>query len=85
MRIQKVNPSPDQLSVPEYTAMCFIQRFRAQHQKSPTVREVQGAIGLSLGATHELISRLVEYGYLARAAYRSGRRMRRNLRVLKSV
>ncbi len=85
MRTRKVNPTPEQLSVSEYEAMRFIEHFKATRRQSPTVREVQNAIGLSLGATHELLSRLVEYGYIRRVAWRSGRRMKRNLRVLKSV
>lgn len=85
MRSKKVNPTPEQLSASEYAAMQFIERFRANRHKSPTVREVQTAIGLSVSATHELLSRLVDYGYLTRRAWRDGRRMKRNLRVLKSV
>lgn len=85
MRSKKVNPTPEQLSASEYAAMQFIERFRADRRKSPTVREIQQAIGLSVGATHELLSRLVAYGYIRRMAWQDGRRKKRNLRVLKSV
>jgi hypothetical protein len=61
--------------------MIYIEDHLAARRRVPLVREIQAAVGLSLGATHDLLSRLIEYDYLARG--RAGQK--RNLRVVKSV
>jgi predicted transcriptional regulator of viral defense system len=81
MRTRKDNPTPNELSDVEYKAMIFIEDYHAARRRVPLVREVQAAVGLSLSATHDLLSRLVEYGYLHRGP--TGRK--RNLRVVRSV
>ena len=82
MRQKKVNPTPDQLSLPEMKTMIYIERYTEIRRQPPSIREIADMIGLSVGATHDLINRLIEYGYLAR---KSNHRMRRNLVVKQSV
>jgi DNA-binding MarR family transcriptional regulator len=80
MRKKKLNPTPDQLSMPEQVAMYFIQRYVAELNQPPSVREIAEAIHLSVSATHDLIKRLIEYGYLA-PRYTTHRRRVRNIMV----
>ena len=81
MRVKKSNPTPEQLSEREYAAMLFIQGYRSW--RMPSIREISTAIGLSVSATHDLVKRLIEYGYL-RLSYSQGRHAR-NIRVKRSV
>ena len=76
MRQKKVNPTPDQLSLPEMKTMIYIERYTEMRRQPPSIREIADMIDLSVGATHDLINRLIDYGYLAR---KSNHRMRRNL------
>jgi len=78
MRIKKTNPTLEQLSQREQTALQFIQKYRETRRKAPSLREIAGHIKLSLGGTHELVNRLVEYGYLQKITRRQSHR---NLRV----
>jgi DNA-binding IclR family transcriptional regulator len=84
MRTKRINPEPEQLTERERAAMTFIQAYITDHRfhQAPTTEEIQAAIGLSLGGTHGLLQRLIEWGYL-------GKRYRfaspRNLRVLRQI
>ncbi|MBI5668030.1 MAG: helix-turn-helix domain-containing protein [Chloroflexi bacterium] len=82
MRVKKINPLPDQLSENEMMAMQFKEGYVTTKRRSPTTREISAAIHLSVSATHDLIQRLIEYGYLAR---KSRRQRHRNYRVLRST
>jgi DNA-binding MarR family transcriptional regulator len=82
MRTKKHNRTPDQLSLPEFKAMQFIEVYIAARRQPPTVRDISDVINLSVGATHDLVNRLIEYGYLTR---KTKRRSRRNLVVRRSV
>lgn len=85
MRIKKTNPTPDQLSPREYAAMLFIQHYMTTRRQAPTIREIAGEIGLCVSATHDLVKRLEEYGYIVRWRYHDGSRMARGIRVKRPV
>jgi DNA-binding MarR family transcriptional regulator len=82
MRTKKHNPTPEQLILPELKAMQFIEVYSAARRQPSTVRDIADVINLSVGATHDLVNRLIEYGYLAR---KTKRRSRRNITVKRSV
>lgn len=82
MRTKKHNPTPEQLSLPELKAMQFIEVYISARRQPPTIRDIADVINLSVGATYDLINRLIEYGYLAR---RVRHRSRRNIVVKRSV
>jgi DNA-binding MarR family transcriptional regulator len=82
MRIKKINPTPEQLSEQERAAMLFIQAITSQRRHAPTMREIAAEIDLSLGATADLVKRLIEYGYLQR---RTRYQSRRNLKVIRAI
>ncbi len=84
MRTKRINPQSEQLTSRERAAMRFIQAYMttSRFHQAPHYQEIQAAIGLSLGATHGLVQRLIEWGYLTRQSkYRSSR----NLRVARAV
>jgi DNA-binding MarR family transcriptional regulator len=83
LRIKKIHPTPEQLSEPEHAAMIFIEDYRAQKRKAPSTREISAVIGLSVSATHDLVRRLIDYGYLA--PYPGRKRRARNIRLIRSV
>lgn len=82
MRIKKINPTPEQLSDYERAARLFIQVIISQHRPAPTMREIAAEIDLSLGATADLVKRLIEYGYLTR---RTRYQSPRNLKVIRAI
>jgi predicted transcriptional regulator len=82
MRIKKINPTPEQLSDQERAAMLFIQAVLSQRRPAPTMREIATEIDLSLGASADLVKRLIEYGYLSR---RARFQTPRNLKVIRAI
>jgi predicted transcriptional regulator len=82
MRNKKINPTPEQLSDQERAAMLFIQAVLSQHRPAPTMREIAAEIDLSLGASADLVKRLIEYGYLSR---RTRYQSPRNLKVMRAI
>ncbi len=85
MRVKKTNPTPEQLSSREHAAMIFIENYLLFVKRAPTYRRISLEIDLSLSATHDLVKRLIEYGYLQERVSGWGRRLKYNLRVLRSV
>ncbi|MBZ0300575.1 MAG: MarR family winged helix-turn-helix transcriptional regulator [Anaerolineae bacterium] len=81
MRLRKIDPTPDQLSVREYQAMIYIEEDYTAHHDVPTVRDLMAALDMSLGGAKGLLDRLVDYGYLRRGC----KNCRRNFRIVKSV
>lgn len=80
MRRKKINPPLDQLSPREQATLHYLQGYRSRY-KAPSVREIAAAIGLSISATHDLIKRLEEYGYIERRRKPNGRHKPRNIVV----
>lgn len=82
MRIKRIRPTPEQLTDREREAVIYIERYLAASRwKSPSIREIADHLGLSVGGTHELICRLVKWGYLS---WRSSN-PRRGLHVKRSL
>jgi DNA-binding MarR family transcriptional regulator len=84
MRIKKINPTIEELSEREYTAMIYIEHSITHRRRTPTIREIAEAIGLSTSATHDLVSRLIEWNYLKKRSTKP-RRRKRDLAVTRSV
>lgn len=83
MPYKKINPSPKDLSDNEKAVQRLVEQYIYDHRKSPTVREISTELGLSVSGTHKVIRRLEKYGYLKKRAWSDGRRMKRNLKVLR--
>jgi DNA-binding MarR family transcriptional regulator len=85
MRRKKINPTLDQLSPRERATLDYLQGYRKGRYRVPTIREISAHIDLSVSATHDLVKRLEEYGYVERRNWPSGGRKRRNIRLLPRV
>jgi repressor LexA len=67
------------LTAAQGRALAAVERFLARHRYPPTAQEVGDALGIAAASAHELISQLVQKGYLAREPGKA-----RGLRVLQS-
>jgi DNA-binding MarR family transcriptional regulator len=84
MRIKKINPTIEELSKREYNAMIYIEHSITHRRRTPTIREIAEAIGLSTSATYDLVNRLLEWEYLKKRSNKP-RRRKRDIMVKRSV
>jgi DNA-binding MarR family transcriptional regulator len=84
MKVKRINPTVEELSKREYNAMIYIEHSITQRRRTPSIREIAEAIGLSTSATYDLVNRLLEWEYLKRRSNKP-RRRKRDLMVKRSV
>ncbi len=82
MTTQHTIPIPEQLTEHERAAIYFVQAYSRVYGLSPNFQEIHAELGLSMAATHGLLQRLREWGYLAR---RWDVHMSRNLCVVREI
>ena len=71
----------ENLTIPQLKTQQFIQKYYQQHNKSPSYRDIQTALGYKTSSSgYVLVDALVQKQYLAKANYK-----KRSIIILKEV